>query len=196
MVGNIQDAKNAEEVACASMVDDVQNAKNAEEVACASMVGNVQSAKNVEEVTFANMVGNVQDAKKAEEVACANMVQNAKFVQSANIERKEWTVQIAIWKLRIKRLRGWNNPCLSTSACVQKFTEAKGKNNIPSSEHHKTAAFGFHASGIIADFYDDGGILRKNVGTPPPILGYIITCDVEKLEALSSGYVLTYHIGI
>ena len=51
----------------------------------------------------------------------------------------------------------------------------------------KKAAFCLHATGIIANDYD-GGTLRENLGSPPPILDFNISCHVEESKALGSGY--------
>ena len=68
-------------------------------------------------------------------------------------------------------------------------------NKVVGTKTHKDAAFGWHAAGILADFYVTD-TLRNNLGPPPPILDFTIACAVEESKALGSGYNVSYFICI
>ena len=60
-------------------------------------------------------------------------------------------------------------------------------NGVHCLQAHEKTAFGLHAAGIHADFYVKD-TLRNNLGPPPPILNYILSCDSDQSKALGSGY--------
>ena len=68
-------------------------------------------------------------------------------------------------------------------------------NKVVGTQAHKDAAFGWHATGILADYYI-GDILRNNLGSPQPILDFTTGCSVEESKALGSGYNVSYFICI
>ena len=63
------------------------------------------------------------------------------------------------------------------------------------SQEHEIAAFGLHAAGIYADFCVKD-TLRNNLGPPPPILDYSLSCDSDQSKVLGSGYNVSYFICI
>ena len=66
-------------------------------------------------------------------------------------------------------------------------------NGIECSQAHIDATFGWHADGIEADFYVRG-IVRKDLGSPPLILDYSLSCDSDQSKSLGSGYNISYLI--
>ena len=64
-------------------------------------------------------------------------------------------------------------------------------NEVPHSVSHEDAAFGYHAEGILADFYI-GEKLRADLGSPPAILDFKIDCSVEESKSVSSGFNVLY----
>ena len=60
-------------------------------------------------------------------------------------------------------------------------------NNVVATKEHEEAAFGFHAAGILADYYSENR-LKNNLGSPPEILDYAIPCSLQESKALGEGY--------
>ena len=73
---------------------------------------------------------------------------------------------------------------------LRKFRE---KNNLDPSKAHKDAAFGHHAEGILADYYN-GENLRADLGFPPAILDFKIHCSAEESKSVSSGFNVSYFL--